>query len=69
METPTVFTVNVTEVFPAAMVTDAGTVADLELLESLTTIPPVGAGPLRVKVPVEVLVPATDVGFNVRDTI
>jgi len=42
-ETPTVFTVNVPDVWPAATVTEAGTVAALMLLDKLTTNPPVGA--------------------------
>ena len=40
----------------------AGTVAALWLLESLTTIPPVGAAPVRVTVPVDPVSPTTVVG-------
>lgn len=45
-------TVKVAEVAPAGTVTDVGTVATAVLLEvSVTTVPPVGAGPVRVTVP------------------
>src|SRR5919108_3358931 len=54
---------------PAGTVTLAGTAATLGLLlERETTAPPVGAGPLRVTVPVEDCVPpVTLVGFSVSD--
>lgn len=53
---------------PAPMVTVAGTVA-VELLDvSATAVPPVGAGPLKVTVPVEVEPPVTVVGERVKDT-
>jgi hypothetical protein len=53
-----VLTVNVTLVNPRATVTLDGTVAiDVLLLESATTDPPAGAGPLSVTVPVEELPP------------
>lgn len=43
--------------------TVAGTVAAAVMLElSVTTVPPVGAGPFRVTVAVEVALPATAVG-------
>lgn len=55
-----VLTVNVALVNPAATVTLEGTVAaDVLLLESATTDPPAGAGPLSVTVPVEELPPCT----------
>jgi hypothetical protein len=51
---------------PAATVTEAGTVALGSLLESVTTAPSDGAGPLRVKVlSVVDPPPTTDVGDNV----
>ena len=54
-----VFTVNVPVVEPAVIVTVPGTVA-AELLEaSVTTVPPVGEGELRVTVPVEAFPPIT----------
>jgi hypothetical protein len=61
--TPTVVAVKVAVVAPAATVTDAGTWATAVLLEvRVTAAPPVGAGPLRVTVPVEDMPPTTEVG-------
>ena len=37
------------------------------LLTRVTTAPPVGAGPLRVTVPVEGLPPTTEVGFKLME--
>jgi hypothetical protein len=51
---------------PAAMVTVEGTcAADVLLLESWTSAPPVGAGPVNVTVPVELFPPTTDDGLRV----
>lgn len=55
---------NAAVVCPAATVTLAGTVADVLLLPSVTTAPPVGATALNVTVPVEPAPPVTLVGFN-----
>ena len=63
-----VVTVNVAELLPGGTVTLAGTLAtDGLLLESATTVPPVGAGPLRVTVPVEELPAFTVDGESVND--
>lgn len=61
--TETVGTENVMEDNPAGTLTQAGTLAYVELLiERLTRIPPDGAGPFRVTVPVAVVPPATELG-------
>ena len=67
--TALVVTAKVALAVPAGTVTLDGTAATLELLlERETTAPPVGAGPLRVTVPVEDCVPpVTLVGFRVND--
>src|SRR2546423_3303427 len=66
-KTTDVFTVNVTLVAPAGTVTLEGTLAALLLLESRTSAPPAGAGPLNVTVPVEDCVPPTTlVGLSCR---
>lgn len=65
VETTTVVTVNVALVAPAETVTVAGTVAAAVLLDvRVTDIPPAGAAPLSVTVPVEGDPPATVDGFN-----
>ena len=65
LATGMVVTVNVAVVTFAATVTLAGTVAaPVLLLLSVTTSPPVGAGPLSVSVPVDDVTPVTVVGFK-----
>jgi FlaG/FlaF family flagellin (archaellin) len=55
-------------VLALATVTLAGTVAaEVLLLDNETTAPPVGAGALRVTVPVDVLPPTTLVGLSVNE--
>ena len=64
-ETGSVVTVKVAEVAPPATVTVAGTVAKDELDPSLTEVPPAGAMPVKVTVPVDGVPPCTDVGERV----
>jgi hypothetical protein len=60
-----VFTVNVALVAPTATVTPTGTVAAAVLsLIRETAAPPLGAGPLRVTVPVEGDPPVTLIGLS-----
>ena len=65
--TAVVVTVNVALELPAATVTLRGTVAAALLLDSDTTMPPVGAAPFSVTVPCDVLPPVTVVGFSVTE--
>ena len=66
--TELVVTVKKPLVAPAGRVTLAGTVAAaVLLLESVTTAPPLGAGPFRVTLPCEELLPTTLVGFSVSE--
>jgi hypothetical protein len=67
-DTETVVTVNVALALPAGTVTLAGTVAAELLLDSDTIVPPAGAAPLSVTVPVEGFPPTTEVGFKDRET-
>lgn len=66
--TPVVDTVNVAVVWPAATVTELGTVAEELPLDRATDVPPVGAAPERVTVPVDAFPPNTEVGLNVSET-
>ncbi len=64
--TVSVVTVNVAETAPAGTVTFAGRVATLVLeLVRVTTVPPSGAAPSSVTVPVEVADPKTVDGLSV----
>jgi len=66
--TAKVVTVNVVDVDPAGTDTLATTVAAFVLLElSVTVVPLVGAGPLRVTVPVEETPPLTVAGLSDTD--
>lgn len=65
--TAVVVTVNVFVFVFAATVTVAVTVAEPSLLDVETIAPAGGALPLRVMVPVELVPPATDVGFRVTE--
>jgi hypothetical protein len=66
--TAKVVTVKVAVVTPAETVTLAGTVAaDVLLLVSITTAPPVGAAPFSVTVPVEGVPPVTVAGLKDTD--
>ena len=64
VETTLVVTVKVAVVEPAAKVALAGTVAEAESEDSVTTVPPVGAALPSVIVPVELEPPFTVVGFR-----
>jgi hypothetical protein len=65
--TGSVLTVKVAVVHAAGMVTLDGTIAAELLLDRNTTIPPAGAGPSSVTVPVEEPPPVTPDGLNVSD--
>jgi hypothetical protein len=68
LPTLTEVTMKVVEVEFAGTVTLPVTVAEAELLPSVTDAPPVGAGPFSVTVAVEFAIPpCTDVGFNVSE--
>jgi hypothetical protein len=62
-----VFTTNIPKVRPAGIVTVPGTVADPDELVTVTLNPSVGAGELKVIVPVLEAPPLTDVGLKVSD--
>jgi len=66
--TGVVVMVNVADLAPGAIVTLAGTCpADVLLLLNVTTAPTVGAAPLRVTVPVELLPPTTEIGDRLTE--
>ena len=60
--TAVVVAAKVALVVPAATATLAGAVADALELDSVTTAPPTGAGPLSVTVPVDVAPPTRVAG-------
>ena len=64
-DTDFVVTVNAPLLAPAAMVMEAGTVAEVLLLDSVTLAPPVGAAVVRVTVPVAEVPPVTLPGLTV----
>jgi len=67
-ETDDVVTVNLAEVWPTGTATVPGTAATKRLLvESVTLIPPEGAGALRKTVPLAFVPPATVAGVRVID--
>lgn len=61
-----VLIVKVKNVFPSRTVTEGLTVANVEVLAIVTTIPPGGTGALKVKVPWVDVPPRTEVGLIVR---
>jgi hypothetical protein len=65
-ETPEEVIPNTPDVAPAGIASVAGTFSAVLLDAKLMTTPPVGAGSLRVTVPVAVAPPGIDVGFTVR---
>ena len=67
LETAVVATVNVALNLPSDTTTETGSEADEELSVRLTVIPPVGAEPVKVTVPVELFPPVTDVGLNANE--
>ena len=65
--TALVLTGKLADVFPDGTVMVVATLSDFELMESLTSIPPDGAGPPSITVPVDDVPPATVAGFTVSD--
>ena len=67
-ETCFVFTVNVADCAPAAIVTVVGTCVTAALpLANVTTAPSAGAGPLRVTVPRDEVPPFTVAGLSASE--
>ena len=62
---PDVVMANVADVCPAWTVTLEGTCATALLAASVTTAPPVGAGFVKVTVPVLLVPPVTELGEDV----
>lgn len=63
-----VVTVNAALVEPAETVTELGTITVARLLLSLTTVPPLPEGPVRVTVPEALVPPATALGVIVTES-
>src|SRR5262249_55017290 len=68
-ETGVVGIEKVTDFEPPGTVTDAGTLAAAELLDSVTTVPPAGATSGRVTVPLEVPPPTKVFGMIISDLV
>jgi hypothetical protein len=66
-DTDCVFTVKLTDSFPAGIVTFAGNVKPAWAEVKATDTPPVGATPVRATVPIELVPPATVEGLNDSD--
>ena len=66
-DTDFVVIVNVPVVAPAAIVTEAGTVAEVLLLDRVILAPPVGAAAVRAIVPVADVPPVTLPGLTVKE--
>lgn len=64
--TEVVVTVKLALVAPAGTVTLAGTVAAVELSESITSTPPLGAALVNITVPCDVAPPVKLLGFSAR---
>jgi len=67
LKTTEVVISKLTVLAPADTVTDAGTVAAGLLLFNATMAPPVGAGAVRVMVPIEPVPPMTAVGLTLTE--
>ena len=65
VDTDFVVIVKVPLLAPAAMLMEAGTVAEVLLLDRVTLAPPVGAAAVRVTVPVAEVPPVTLAGLTV----
>ena len=64
-----VVAVNVADEAPARTVTLPGTVTEGPLLDRVTTVPPKGAGPFKMTVPVDEIPPNTVAGLRETDCI
>jgi len=59
--------VNAAPALPAGIVAEVGTVAAGLLLLNVTAMPPAGAGPLNISVPVEFVPPVTVAGLKLTE--